>query len=132
MLIWDEFLRHFRLCDEEDSGLSDEEQKRKRPKNSPKHTRKRIHQAKKNFLEKFKTVSEFEIEYTRNWGKMFDNITDPTYYSREKTIVRGNIPSRSSKTFTFYIPQVEDYKPYRITILRIRFANGNVKTINHR
>lgn len=78
------------------------------------------------------TSIEFEIEYTRNWGKMFDNITDPTYYSREKTIVRGNIPSRSSKTFTFYIPQLEDYKPYRITILRIRFANGNVKTINNR
>lgn len=78
------------------------------------------------------TSIEFEIEYTRNWGRMFDNITDPTYYSREKTIVRENIPSRSSKTFTFYIPQVEDYKPYRITILRIRFANGNVKTINHR
>lgn len=73
------------------------------------------------------TSIEFEIEYTRNWGKMFDNITDPTYYSREKTIVRGNIPSRSSKTFTFYIPQLEDYKPYRVTILRIRFANGNIK-----
>jgi len=28
-MIWDEFLRHFRLCDEEDSGLSDKEQKRK-------------------------------------------------------------------------------------------------------
>jgi len=25
-MIWDEFLRHFRFCDEEDSGLSDEEQ----------------------------------------------------------------------------------------------------------
>ena len=35
---------------EEDSGLSDEEQERKGPKNRPKHTRKRIHQAKKNFL----------------------------------------------------------------------------------
>lgn len=78
------------------------------------------------------TSIEFEIEYTRSWGKMFDNITDPTYYSREKTIVRGNIPSRSSKTFTFYIPQLEDYKPYRVTILRIRFANGNIKTINNR
>ena len=32
-MIWDEFLRHFRLCDEEDSGLSDEEQERKGPKN---------------------------------------------------------------------------------------------------
>ena len=57
-MIWDEFLRHFRFCDEEDSGLSDEEQERKGPKNRPKHTRKRIHQAKKNFLEKFKTASK--------------------------------------------------------------------------
>ena len=56
-MIWDEFLRHFRLCDEEDSGLSDEEQKRKGPKNRLKHTRKRMHQDEKNFLEKFKTVS---------------------------------------------------------------------------
>ncbi|MBM6659215.1 hypothetical protein QVO32_03635 [Bacteroides gallinaceum] len=59
-MIWDEFLRHFRFCNEEDSGLSDEEQERKGPKNRPKHTRKRIHQAKKNFLEKFKTASYFE------------------------------------------------------------------------
>ena len=59
-MIWDEFLRHFRFCDEEDSGLSDEEQERKWPKNRPKHTRKRIHQAKKNFLEKFKTASKLE------------------------------------------------------------------------
>ena len=59
-MIWNEFLRHFRFCDEEDSGLSDEEQERKGPKNRPKHTRKRIHQAKKNFLEKFKTASKTE------------------------------------------------------------------------
>ena len=58
-MIWDEFLRHFRFCEEEDSGLSDEEQERKEPKNHPKHTRKRIHQAKKNFLEKFKTASKY-------------------------------------------------------------------------
>ena len=60
-MIWDEFLRHFRFCDEEDSGLSDEEQERKGPKNRPKHTRKRIHQAKKNFLEKFKTASKIIV-----------------------------------------------------------------------
>ena len=34
-------------------------QERKGPKNRPKHTRKRIHQAKKNFLEKFKTASKY-------------------------------------------------------------------------
>jgi len=60
-MIWDEFLRHFRFCDEEDSGLSDEEQERKGTKNRPKHTRKRIHQAKKNFLEKFKTASNYSF-----------------------------------------------------------------------
>ena len=43
-MIWDEFLRHFRFCDEEDSGLSDE-----------------VHQAKKNFLEKFKTASNYSF-----------------------------------------------------------------------
>ena len=61
-MIWNEFLRHFRFCDEEDSGLSDEEQERKGPKNPPKHTRKRIHQAKKNFLEKFKTASKTGLQ----------------------------------------------------------------------
>ena len=62
-MIWDEFLRHFRFCDEEDSGLSDEEQERKGPKNRPKHTRKRIHQAKKNFLKKFKTASNYVADF---------------------------------------------------------------------
>ena len=61
-MIWDEFLRHFCFCDEEDSGLSDEEQERKGLKNRPKHTRKRIYQAKKNFLEKFKTASKIKIQ----------------------------------------------------------------------
>ncbi|WP_225226420.1 hypothetical protein, partial [Phocaeicola intestinalis] len=36
--------------------------------NRPKHTRKRIHQAKKNFLEKFKTASN--SLYTLNGIKM--------------------------------------------------------------
>ncbi|MBM6718828.1 hypothetical protein H6B13_04105 [Bacteroides gallinaceum] len=64
-MIWDEFLWHFRFCDEEDSGLSDEEQERKGPKNRPKHTRKRIHQAKKNFLEKFKIASNYLFSISR-------------------------------------------------------------------
>ena len=39
-MIGDEFLSHFWFCDEEDSGLSDEEQERKGPKKSPKaHTK---------------------------------------------------------------------------------------------
>ena len=63
-----EMLRHFRFCDEEDSGLSDEEQERKGPKNRPKHTRKQIHQAKKNFLEKFKTASY--IAFSHATGKL--------------------------------------------------------------
>ncbi|MBD8040702.1 hypothetical protein H9625_09700 [Phocaeicola sp. Sa1CVN1] len=70
-MICDEFLRHFRFCDEEDSGLSDEEQERKGPKNRPKHTRKRIHQAKKNFLEKFKTASMIRDICALGAGGMF-------------------------------------------------------------
>ncbi|WP_158100099.1 hypothetical protein [Bacteroides sp. An51A] len=50
----------------EDSGLSDEEQERKGSKNRPKHTRKRIHQAKKNFLEKFKTASKIVLRKSKN------------------------------------------------------------------
>ncbi|WP_140406935.1 hypothetical protein [Bacteroides sp. An19] len=42
-MIWDEFLRHFRFCDEEDSGLSDEEQKRKCLKNSSQSTHENEH-----------------------------------------------------------------------------------------
>ncbi|MDM8155651.1 hypothetical protein QUW14_15345 [Bacteroides gallinaceum] len=79
-MIWDEFLRHFRFCDEEDSGLSDEEQERKGPKNRPKHTRKRIHQAKKNFLEKFKTASK--ITHFLRYAK----ILVPLLYPKKKVI----------------------------------------------
>ncbi|WP_204430300.1 hypothetical protein, partial [Bacteroides gallinaceum] len=60
---------------EEDSGLSDEEQERKGPKNRPKHTRKRIHQAKKNFLEKFKTASYI---VGQNWFAKIPQCIDST------------------------------------------------------
>ena len=49
-MIGDEFLRHFRFCDEEDSGLSDEEQERKGPKKSPKaHTKNGYIKPRKTF-----------------------------------------------------------------------------------
>ena len=78
-MIWDEFLRHFRFCDEEDSGLSDEEQERKGPKNRPKHTRKRIHQAKKNFLEKFKTASKPSNRLFYDYAKYQNGQTEGFY-----------------------------------------------------
>ena len=65
------------MCDEEDSGLSDEEQKRKGPKNRPKHTRKRKHQDEKNFLEKFKTVSYFIVE--QNWFAKIRNAVETSH-----------------------------------------------------
>ena len=80
-MIWDEFLRHFRFCDEEDSGLSDEEQERKGPKNRPKHTRKQIHQAKKNFLEKFKTASKYIFIWETSYP-----VTDCGIYSRFRSL----------------------------------------------
>ena len=93
-MIWDEFLRHFRFCDEEDSGLSDEEQKRKGPKNSPKHTRKRIHQAKKNFLEKFKTASKQALKTTG-----ISSTKHAVYYEAERNA--ANVVKRfNTKEFT--------------------------------
>ncbi|WP_169311434.1 hypothetical protein [Phocaeicola salanitronis] len=84
-MIWDEFLRHFRFCDEEDSGLSDEEQERKGPKNRPKHTRKRTHQAKKNFLEKFKTASQFtRYDFKLSFRKLKGSVCLSGEYSSYK------------------------------------------------
>ncbi|MDN0078222.1 hypothetical protein QVO32_02150 [Bacteroides gallinaceum] len=82
-MIWDEFLRHFRFCNEEDSGLSDEEQKRKGPKNRPKHTRKRTHQAKKNFLEKFKTASYMPAVSLYLRSEDIGNVRRHSYYVRK-------------------------------------------------
>ena len=49
-MIRDEFSSQFCFRDEEDSELSDEEQKRNWPENRPKHTRKRVHQAEKKLF----------------------------------------------------------------------------------
>ena len=51
-MIWDEFLRHFRLCDKEDSGLSDRRTEAERTKKSPKaHTKTETSRREKLFGE---------------------------------------------------------------------------------
>ena len=68
---------------ETNSGLRScfEFQERKWPKNRPKHTRKRIHQAKKNFLKKFKTASKngtgllCALESYKNNGNQYVKLT---------------------------------------------------------
>ena len=105
-MIWDEFLRHFRFCDEEDSGLSDEEQERKGQKNRPKHTRKRIHQAKKNFLEKFKTASKSLQRINILKSKRYLSLTIPEntkYKTGNDLSVRQSffVQSNSESLFTF-------------------------------
>ncbi len=58
-MIWDEFLRHFRLCDEKDSGLSDEEQKRKGPKIAQSTHEKECIKTKKTFWRNSKQFLSF-------------------------------------------------------------------------
>ena len=71
-MIWDEFSSQFSFRDEEDSELSDEEQKRNWPENRPKHTRKRVHQAgKKTFCrnsKQFLTFGRVENNAYFCWG----------------------------------------------------------------
>ena len=64
-MIWDEFLRHFRFCDEEDSGLSDGAE---RTKKSPKaHTKTDTSSQEKLFGEiqnSFLYFAWYEIVYS--------------------------------------------------------------------
>ena len=55
---------------------------KKGPKNRPKHTRKRIHQDKKNFLEKFKTASNYLYSRYR-----FENLPKDLTDKRKPKIV---------------------------------------------
>ena len=84
-MIWDEFLRHFRFCDEEDSGLSDEKQERKGPKNRPKHTRKQIHKPRKTFWRNSKQL-------LRTNGCKVGAIAQLVEQRTENPCVPGSIP----------------------------------------
>ncbi|WP_162608504.1 hypothetical protein [Bacteroides sp. An279] len=95
-MIWDEFLRHFRFCDEEDSGLSDEEQERKGPKNRPKHTRKRH---EKGYIKPRKT-------FWRNSKQLLTRLT----YHGVKVAQRKSFES-TENLICFKVEDLEDFLP---------------------
>ena len=70
-MIWDEFLRHFRFCDEEDSGLSDEDY------------------LTKNRSEKDQKIAQstHESEYIKSRKTFWRNSKQLLRFSQVKTIV---------------------------------------------
>ncbi len=69
-LYWDEFLRHFRLCDEEDSGLSLTKTKTGRTPKIAQNTHENEYIKPRKLLEYFKTISycHTKIIFSPNHG----------------------------------------------------------------
>lgn len=75
------------------------------------------------------TSLEFEIVYTwTNIGRNFLT-KDPRKNTTRNQIVEITIPEMSKKTITFQMQTIEDYKPYGISLKRVRYKNGKVKQL---
>jgi len=66
VLVWNEFLRHFRLCDEKDSGLSDEGQKRKGQKTAQSTHENEYIKPRKTFWRNSKQLNKLHIKSAAN------------------------------------------------------------------
>lgn len=75
------------------------------------------------------TNKEFEIIYS--WKSIGRNFLskDPRIKTMRNQIVEIVIPEMSSKDISFYIPNIDDYEPYGITLNQVRYATGKVKKL---
>ena len=128
-MIWDEFSSQFSFRDEEDSELSDEEQKRNWPENRPKHTRKRVHQAGKklfveiqnSFLASTRSIEEFLQRFEKSktlrkvpYEEAHNLIYGAVAFAEEGALVANRQPERRGeviewfrKVLQFYAPRLE-------------------------
>lgn len=72
---------------------------------------------------------DFEITYS--WKRVGKNFLtkDPRKNTMRNQIVEIIIPEMTTKSISFYIPNVEEYEPYCIRLNKVRYANGKVKQI---
>ena len=103
-MIWDEFLRHFCFCDEEDSGLSDEEQTgAKRAKKSPKaHTKTDTSSQEKLFG---------EIQNSFYAGKVMFVETNPCTEFWFLLHFLPNVVCRRYESYEQLLPELQKYMP---------------------
>lgn len=81
----------------------------------------------KNTEQKNITNVEFEITYKREYSSMWD----VTAFEYKKKVMKIYIPAQSNKFISFYILDIEDYRPLMVSLKRIRFSDGTVKIINN-
>lgn len=79
----------------------------------------------------FSNITSMEFEIIYSWKSIGRNFLskDPRRKTTRNQIVEIVIPEMSSKNISFYIPNVEDYEPYGITLNKVRYSNGKVKKL---
>lgn len=77
----------------------------------------------------FSEITSMDFEITYSWKRVGNNFMtkDPRRNTTRNQIVEIVIPEMTVKHITFYIPMVDDYEPYGITLKRVRYVDGKVK-----
>lgn len=79
----------------------------------------------------FSEITSMNFEITYSWKRVGKNFMtkDPRRNTTRNQIVGIVVPEMTTKSISFYIPNVEEYEPYSIRLDKIRYANGKVKQI---
>ena len=79
----------------------------------------------------FSVITSMDFEITYSWKGVGKNFMtkDPRRNTLRNQIVEIIIPEMTTKSISFYIPNVEDYEPYSIRLNKVRYANGKVEQI---
>lgn len=79
----------------------------------------------------FSEITSMNFEITYSWKRVGKNFMtkDPRRNTTRNQIVEIVVPEMTTKSISFYIPNVEEYEPYSIRLDKIRYANGKVKQI---
>lgn len=81
----------------------------------------------RNTEQKSITNIEFRVSYKKEYSSEWDVMA----FEYKKKMVQIHVPAKSNKLISFYISDVENYKPSNVRLSRVRFSDGTVKVINN-